>query len=319
MQHYLFKHQLNFRFPFHIAHGIRKHTDIVYLKLQHEAYTAWGEAALPPYLSETQRSVVDFIYAFMHAHLGLEPEALLTELQQEQINMPARAALDMALHSLLSQMQRTTMAFHLNITQLKIPPSFYTIAACSSLHEMQERVQHGLKCGFSYFKLKLTDEDIAPTVEWFTSATSAPFAVDANQSWRSLQKAVSNSHFLKGHGCLLIEQPFPKNELALSAKFRLQSSLPVFADESCQRLSQLPAVAEAFDGVNIKLMKCGGLSEALQMIHSARAKGMQVLIGCMSESSIGCDAAAHLAPLCDYADLDGPFLITNDFNVQQWA
>jgi hypothetical protein len=107
---------------------------------------------------------------------------------------------------------------------------------------------------------------------------------------------------------------FPKTTLRYRLKFRLQSSLPVFADESCQRLSHLPAIAEAFDGVNIKLMKCGGLSEALQMIHSARAKGMQVLIGCMSESSIGCDAAAHLAPLCDYADLDGPFLITNDFN-----
>ncbi len=319
MQHYLFEHQLIFRFPFRIAHGIREHTDVVYLKLQHKGYTAWGEAALPPYLSERQRSVVDFVDAFMHAHVGLETEALLHELQLEQTNMPARAALDMALHSLLAQIQHTTISSRLNLLEYKTPPAFYTIAACSSLHEMKERVAHGLQCGFSYFKLKLTDEDIALTVEWFTSCTSAPFAVDANQCWRSLQKAVSNSRFLKGHGCLLIEQPFPKNDLALSAEFRLQSSLPVFADESCQRLSHLPAIAQAFDGVNIKLMKCGGLSEALQMIHTARAIGLQVLIGCMSESSIGCDAAAHLAPLCDYADLDGPFLVTNDFNPQQWV
>ncbi len=318
MEYRIFNHQLQFRFPFRIAHGQRKHTAVVYLQLRLDGHTAWGEAALPPYLPETQSSVGHFIQSFMQAHPHEQPEQLLSILQEEQTNMPARAALDMALHSLLTQ-AKPSDSDQLSFATAPQPPSFYTIAACTSLGEMQERVVLGEQNGFTHFKLKLIDENIAPTLDWFRACTALPFAVDANQSWQSVDVAVAHSFTLQQHGCLFIEQPFAKDALAAQAALKWQSALPVFADESCQRLQQLPALADAFNGVNIKLMKCGGLTEAYQMIQQARVLGLQVLIGCMSESSVGCSAAASLAPLCDYADLDGPFLITNDFDAAQWT
>ncbi|MBK7149242.1 MAG: hypothetical protein IPH78_10585 [Bacteroidetes bacterium] len=318
MEYWIFNHQLQFRFPFRIAHGLRTHTAVVYLQLRLGGHTAWGEAALPPYLPETQASVGHFIQSFLQAHPHWQPEQLLAALQAEQTDMPARAALDMALHSLLAQ-TKPGHSLLLPLAAAPQPPSFYTISACTSQVEMQMRVQHGLQNGFTHFKLKLIDENIASMLDWFRACTAQPFAVDANQSWQSVTAAVALSHTLQQQGCLFLEQPFAKENLAASAALKRQSALPVFADESCQRIYQLPALAEAFDWVNIKLMKCGGLTEAYGMIQEARALGLKVLIGCMSESSVGCNSAAALAPLCDYADLDGPFLITNDFDATQWV
>jgi L-alanine-DL-glutamate epimerase-like enolase superfamily enzyme len=179
---------------------------------------------------------------------------------------------------------------------------------------MQEKVQHGLSQGFQIFKLKLINENPLDTISWFLQTTDKPFMVDANQSWTN--NAELSGHYInlmfKDAGCLLMEQPFEKENWEKTSLLKTVSEVPIYADESCQRISDLEKVAENFSGVNIKLMKCGGITEAYQMIKKARQLKLKILIGCMSESSVGCTAAAHLSPLTDYADLDGPYLITND-------
>jgi L-alanine-DL-glutamate epimerase-like enolase superfamily enzyme len=135
--------------------------------------------------------------------------------------------------------------------------------------------------------------------------------VDANEGW-TLEDALARLEWLQEMGVELVEQPLPADQHAEMCELKKQSPLPLFADESVARAEDIPRLAEAFDGINIKLMKCGGLGEALRMIHVARAHGLKIMLGCMVESSMAITAAAHIAPLVDHADLDGNLLITND-------
>lgn len=307
-------HQLKFRFPFRIAHGVRETTDVVYVKLEYNGYTAWGEAALPPYLGHTTKDVSEAVKFFAEAKRELSLDEWHSALQQCVSNMPARAALDMAWWQLKADVKGVTVPKLLGVVASHQVPHTYTIASCNSLAEMKERYDFGYQNGFRFFKLKLTSEECSDTIRWYKELSQCLFAVDANQSWQSVSKALDNLHILKSSGCVFVEQPFNKDDLQQSSSLKTSNILPVFADESCHRQTDISLVGSAFSGVNVKLMKCGGVTEALNMINDARKAGLQILIGCMSESSVGCRAAEWLAPLCDYADLDGPFLISNDFN-----
>jgi L-Ala-D/L-Glu epimerase len=149
-------------------------------------------------------------------------------------------------------------------------------------------------------------------IRHFIKATSLPFAIDANQAWKKAEDKKKIIDLLESSGCVLIEQPFDKSDLRETGFLKKMTSLPVIADEACQRLKDIARISEVFDGINIKLQKCGGISEAFKMICEAQSRNLKVLIGCMSESSVGCGAAEVLAPLCNWADLDGPWLIKND-------
>jgi len=135
--------------------------------------------------------------------------------------------------------------------------------------------------------------------------------VDANEGW-TLEGAQARLEWLESMGVELVEQPLPAGQIEEMRELRRVSSLPLFADESVHRATDIPRLAGAFDGINIKLMKCGGIAEARRMIAVARAHGMQVMLGCMVESSLAITAAAHLSPLVDHADLDGNLLIKDD-------
>ena len=144
------------------------------------------------------------------------------------------------------------------------------------------------------------------------SVTDLPLAVDANQGWKDRSKALDEIFWLKDNGVVLVEQPMPIDRLDDTAWLTERSPLPIIADESVQRLKDIPRLKGAFSGINIKLMKCAGLLEARKMIAYARAEGMTVMVGCMTETSCACTAAAHLAPAADFCDIDGNLLITND-------
>jgi L-alanine-DL-glutamate epimerase-like enolase superfamily enzyme len=307
----LHPYQLQFKFPFRIAHGLRTHTDVVYVKLENEGFTAWGEAALPPYLPETQKSVTEFLTDFSASLSNQSIDVWFEKLQPESKNLSAKAALDMALWNLKSQMEKKSIGELLGIEQKDFAPCTYTIGV-SSFDEMKTKVSEANKYGFEIFKLKLTGEQDEETVSNFRKLSDKPFAVDVNQGWKDVEEATEKIGWLKEQGCLFLEQPLQKDAFDEMKLLKEKSSLPLYADESCQRLTDLERIKDAFDGVNIKLMKCGGISEAHQMILKARELNLKVLIGCMSESSVGCTAAAHLTPLADYADLDGPYLISND-------
>ena len=154
-----------------------------------------------------------------------------------------------------------------------------------------------------------TDE---PTIEAVRSETKKPLRVDANEGWKSKEEAVRKINWLETQGVEFIEQPLPAQQLEDMKYVRSKVHMPIFADEACQRASDIPKLKEYFDGVNIKLDKAGGILEGLRMIHTARSLGMKVMLGCMISSSVSITAAAHLSPLVDYADLDGNLLISND-------
>lgn len=305
--------QLRFRFPFKIAHGERTHTDCVVLKASVGKYSAQGEATLPPYLPDTVESVLSFLSHpfFKTIEDDFQPAKVFVEMEKLFVgNMPAKAAVDMALWQLKAEMMGKPLGNLMGLDFQKETPHSYTIGICSK-EEMEERLRFGMESGFSFFKLKLDGQDDRTTVENYLSLCEHPFAVDANQSWdmKDEQKALSMLELLKENHCVLIEQPFIKTDRERTLWLRGKTDIPIIADEACQRLSDLIGLHDAFDGINIKLQKCGGLTEAKQMIDRADELDMKVLIGCMSESAIGCGAAEVLAPLCDWADLDGPFLI----------
>ena len=154
-----------------------------------------------------------------------------------------------------------------------------------------------------------TDE---PTIEAVRSVTKKPLRVDANEGWKDKEEAVRKINWLEKQGVEFIEQPLPAEMIEETRWVRSKVHIPVIADEACQHAADIPKLKDAFDGVNIKLDKSGGVLEAYRMIQLARALGMRVMLGCMISSSVTVTAAAHLSPLVDYADLDGNLLIAND-------
>ena len=160
-------------------------------------------------------------------------------------------------------------------------------------------------------KIKLGSDEDRQILEAVRGVTDRPLRVDANEGW-TLEGAQARLEWLESMGVELVEQPLPAGQIEEMRELRRLSPLPLFADESVHRAADIPRLAGAFDGINIKLMKCGGLAEARRMIAVARAHGMQVMLGCMVESSLAITAAAHLSPLVDHADLDGNLLIKDD-------
>jgi L-alanine-DL-glutamate epimerase-like enolase superfamily enzyme len=149
-------------------------------------------------------------------------------------------------------------------------------------------------------------------IEAIRDVTDKPITVDANQGWKDRGEALKTIEWLAARGVILIEQPMPKEQVDDTAWLRARSPLPLIADESVQRLADVARAVGVFDGINIKLMKCTGLREAHKMIALARALGLKVMLGCMTETTCAISAAAQLAPLADWADLDGAVLIKND-------
>ena len=144
------------------------------------------------------------------------------------------------------------------------------------------------------------------------SVTDVPLAVDANQGWKDREKALEDILWLREQGVVMVEQPMAKERLDDNAWLTERSPLPIFADESIQRLADIPSIQGAYSGINIKLMKCTGMREGWRMAQMARALGMKVMVGCMTETSCGISAAAQFSPYVDFADLDGNLLISND-------
>ena len=307
----LHPYQLEFIFPFRIAHGIRTHTDALFLELEHDGVTAFGEATFPPYLPYTVDDAVKSLSAIpMQTLINgsgiIEPSISLS--LYKNIQPPALAALDMALWTLKAKLEQTSIRSLLGIPELSDAPRTYTISVCDK-EEMAKRIAAGKSQGYDLFKLKMNGKDDRQMLSDFHSLQNGPFAIDANQSWTELSYALDFAKELQSHGCILIEQPFAKTDLYNTLELRNALSIPIIADESCQTDNDIDMVSTSFSGINIKLQKCGGISPAFTMIKHARSLGLKILVGCMSESVIGCSAGEVLAPLCDWNDLDGAALI----------
>ena len=308
----LHPYQLEFVFPFRIAHGTRTHTEALFVELESDGITAYGEATFPPYLpytriiAEESLSRVDLRSLVSPAGRIIDPrESLLPYLHMEP---PALAALDMALWTLKAKSEETNIGTLLGITETFAAPRTYTISVCDR-EEMSMRLGHGRSKGFSFFKLKLDGLHDRQMISDYRALCNAPFAVDANQAWTDAGYALEISRELEHQGCVLIEQPLHRDDLAHTQALGAQLSIPLIADEACQRFEDIDKVKGHFFGINVKLQKCGGISQAYKMIQYAKSQGLNVLIGCMSESIIGCSAGEALSPLCDWNDLDGSYLV----------
>lgn len=320
-------YELQFRYPFRITHGTRSATPVVFVEISEENLIGYGEAALPPYLPENTETVIQFLKKinFKNFKISDGVEKIIDYVNSlESGNFAAKAAIDIALHDLFGKSEKISLKKYFQTENLPAIYSTFTLGI-SEKDETQKKISEAKD--FRIFKIKLGVTQISnlwndkKIIENFLSTIkNSPshweggvgWAVDVNQGWKDKHFALDMIFWLQEKGAFFVEQPLPKNMLDESAFLTEKSPVPIIADEAVQTLSDIEKIKDAFSGINIKLMKCGGLLEAKKMIDRAKELNMKILIGCMSESSCAVTAAAHLSPFCDWADLDGSYLINND-------
>ncbi len=306
------RYSLKLKHSFTIAGNSRTTTPLVLLQLQHTDFIGYGEASLPPYLAETQDTVCGFLGALK---LDMFTDQFDFDSILEYVmnflpgNMAAKAAIDMALHDLLGKLLNKPCFEIFKANPDKMPETSFTIGI-DSPEVIRLKVSEAGQ--FKLLKIKLGGINDREIVNAVRQVSFKPLCVDANQGWTDKYQALDMIYWLRDEGVRFIEQPMPKASTKDMIWLTEQSPLPTIADESCQKLSDLEAVQGVFKGINIKLMKCGGINEARKMIALARNLDLKILMGCMNETSNAILAAATLAPFCNYADLDGPFLVTNN-------
>jgi L-alanine-DL-glutamate epimerase-like enolase superfamily enzyme len=307
---------LDLKTTFRIAHGASDQRHNVITQLQWGDYQGLGEAPGVAYHGETQAGIQAYL-AQVNLNSWDDP-CLLDEIVDSlpEGSRAARAGIDLALHDVWGKFLGAPLYRLLGVNPLRIPLTSFTIA----MDEPAQMAERARVSGFPIIKIKLGSEQDLQIVAAIREAVPARLRVDTNAGWTRSQAA----HLLPrlaDFGVELVEQPLAVGDLeGLRMLQGLKTGLPIFADESIRSAQDVIAHAGAVDGVVIKLAKSGGIRPALASIHTARALGMQVMLGCMVETSLGVTAAAHLAPLCDYVDLDGPLLIRNDpFDGLQYA
>jgi L-alanine-DL-glutamate epimerase-like enolase superfamily enzyme len=305
---------LAFRHPFGISSGSRTHTPVTFTRIELDGVCGHGEASMPPYLGESHESVQRFLRKAIGVIASFNDvsqlEALLHAIDAiEEKNTAAKAAIDIALHDLAGKLQHKPWYRIWHLDKARTPHTTYTISIGDDAL-IGTKVKEA--AAFSILKVKLGTDHDKRIIERIREFTQKPIAVDANQGWSDEHAALDMIHWLNEHNILFVEQPLSKTRSKETAWLTERSPLPVIADESVQRLDDVKMVKGIFSGINIKLMKCTGMYEAYSMIEAARELGLKILIGCMSESSCAVSAAAQLSPLADWADLDGPLLISED-------
>ena len=221
----------------------------------------------------------------------------------------ARAALDIALHDWTGKRLGIPVYRLLGLDPAEAPLTTFSIGI-DTPETTRQKVREAAE--YPVLKVKVGLDSDEATIDAVRSVTGKPLRVDANEGWKDKETAIRRLEWLATKGVELVEQPMPAAMLEEQGWLKARSPLPLFADESCLRASDIPKIASAYHGVNVKVDKAGGLREALRMIHAARACGLELLLGCMVSSSVSTTAAAHLSPLVDFADLDGHLLVSDD-------
>ena len=306
-------YELQLRHVFTVSSYSRKTTPGVQVKIEYEGLTGYGEASMPPYLGQSVETVTAFLRKVDLTRFG-DPFCLEDILAYVDSLSPgdsaAKAAVDIALHDLVGKLLGAPWYRIWGLDPSKAPDTTFTIGI-DTPEVVREKTR---ECAdrFNILKVKVGLDNDKEMIRTIREITDLPIAVDANQGWKDRSKALDEIFWLKENGIVMVEQPMPKERLDDNAWITERSPLPIFADEAIQRLADIPSVKGAYHGINIKLMKCTGMREAWKMLNYARAEGMKVMIGCMTETSCAVSAAAQLSPAVDFADLDGNLLISND-------
>lgn len=301
---------LQLKYTFTVATFSRTMTPSVQVEIEYDGVTGYGEASMPQYLGESSASVMAFLQRvnLEQFRSPFEMDDILNYVDGiTENNTAAKASIDIALHDLVGRLigQPWYKMWGLNLD--KIPPTTYTIGI-DEPDVVRKKTREYLN-DFKILKVKLGGSNDKEMINTIREVTDLPLAIDANQGWTDKHQALDMIHWLKEKGVVLVEQPMSKKKLDDIAWITQNSPLPIFADESLQRLTDMMKLKDAFNGFNIKLMKCTGMREAWKMINFARALDKKVMLGCMTETSCAISAAAQLSPAVDFCDLDGNLLI----------
>jgi L-alanine-DL-glutamate epimerase-like enolase superfamily enzyme len=299
-------YELKLKETFSISRSSIDTKKVVYVKIDEGI----GEVSPSTYYGENEGTVKAALELFRNELVddSLEIESILEKINSRIAgNLSAKAGIDLALHDLIGKQLNQPVHKLLGISKKEIETS-YTVGL-DTIKRMQEKVKEAF--GFSVYKVKVGVENDLKMVEAVREVTDAKIRLDANCGW-DLKEALKKLKVLEKFDIELIEQPVQPGNLEDLRIIRENTNTPVFVDEWVMTSKDIPQYIGKVDGINIKLMKCGGIREALKMIHTARACNLKIMLGCMIESSVGISAAAQIAPLVDYVDLDGNLLISND-------
>lgn len=297
---------------FSISKFSRKTTPCILIKLENEGLCGYGEASLPQYLKENPGSVKNFLSKINSENL--RDVSGINEIQEIVAgtgdgNYAAKAALDIALHDLIGKREQRPVFDLYGIENTGLQDTSFTIGI-DTPEMIRRKIDEA--SGYKILKVKLGTGDDKNIIKIIREVTDKPVYADANGGWRNRDEALKLIEWLARQNVLLVEEPFPPESIDDIKWLKKNSPLPIIADESVQSAEDLCRAAELFHGINIKLMKCGGIGAAYNMINEARKLDLKIMLGCMTETSCGISAASQLAPLADWADLDGNLLIAND-------
>ena len=303
---------LELKHVFTIATSSRTTTPVVLTEVEYEGIIGYGEASLPPYLGESHQTVSEFLSKIDLSKYEnvFNLENMLNDIDKiAPGNTAAKASVDIALHDLVGKLLNQPWYNIWGFDKEKTPYTSFTIGI-DTPDVVRTKVKEAEE--YKILKVKLGRETDKEMIETIRSVSDTPITVDVNQGWKDKNFALEMIHWLKERYVLFVEQPMPKTQIDDMAWLTERSPLPTIGDESIQRLDDVIKAHGVFSGINIKLMKCTGMREAHKMILMARALGMKVMLGCMTETSCAISAASHLSPMVDWADLDGALLIKND-------
>ena len=305
-------YELHLKHVFTLASGSRSTTPVMLTELEFNNVVGYGEASMPPYLGESHETAGSFLGKVDLTRFSSPflMEDILNYVDQiAPGNYAAKASVDIALHDLTGKLMKQPWFRIWGLNPEKTPNTSFTIGI-DKPDVVRVKVREAAP--YKILKVKLGQGNDREMIETVRSETDKPICVDVNQGWKDKKMALDMTHWLKEQGVVFVEQPMPKELIDDAAWLTQNSPLPIMADEAVQTLSDFRKVLGVYSGINVKLMKCGGLRSAYIMIKMARASGMKVMIGCMTETSCAVSAAAQLSPLADWADLDGNLLIDND-------
>ena len=305
-------YELHLKHVFTLASGSRSTTPVMLTELEYEGVVGNGEASMPPYLGESHATATAFLNKVDLSRFKspfLMEDILNYVDQVAPGNYAAKASVDIALHDLTGKLIKQPWFRMWGLNPDKTPNTSFTIGI-DKPEVIKVKVNEASP--YKILKVKLGQGNDKEMIETIRSVTDKPICVDVNQGWTDKVMALEMAHWLKDKGVVFIEQPMSKNAVNDIAWLTQNSPLPIIADEAIQTIGDFRNVQGAYNGINVKLMKCGGLRSAYVLIKMARSLGMKVMIGCMTETSCAVSAAAQLSPLADWADLDGNLLIDND-------
>lgn len=303
---------LQLKHVFTLASSSRTTTPVMLTQIEYDGVIGYGEASMPPYLGESHETATKFLSKVDLSQFKdpFEMETILQYVDSiEPLNPAAKASVDIALHDLVGKLLGKPWHKIWGLNKDKTPYTSFTIGI-----DTPEVVKQKVKEAEEYkvLKVKLGRDTDKQMIETIRSVTSKPINVDVNQGWKDKFFALDMINWLKEKDVKMVEQPMPKEMIDDMAWLTEHSPLPTFGDEAVQRIPDVIKAHGVYSGINIKLMKCTGLREAHKMIDLARSLGMQVMLGCMTETSCGISAVSQLSPGVEWADLDGNLLIKND-------